>query len=219
MIAVGAMAAMFHVTPTMAESQAGAPPLAGQVASPASPIQSGPKSSSSPLVVKPTDKGHTARSIHRNRSNGEHPEPSRVEQERIDRNLQQQIDDAQEQMSKARIMLDSREFKQQMEDLRRQMADVTAKIDSPEFKQQMEDLKRQMADSMEKMNSPELKKQMEDAQRQMSTARTMLNSPEFKRQMDDLQKQLQNEEFERRMNEDSPRPGKAPSQTGNTPIN
>jgi beta-lactamase regulating signal transducer with metallopeptidase domain len=193
MIAAGAMAAMFHVTPTMAESQAVAPPQVGQAApsaSPTQPVASEPKPSSSPLVAEPTDKARTERSIHRNRSNREHPEPNRAEQELIDKNLRQEIEDAQQQMPKVHVMIDSPEFRQQMEDAQRQTAKVRMMLDSPEFKLQMEDAKRKMAETTAKTNSPEFKQQMEDAQRQMAKARMMLDSSEFKQQMEDAKRKM-----------------------------
>ena len=160
MVAAVSTAAMFHVTPTMAESQVGAPPQAAQAApagSPTQPVASGLKSPASPLAVKPTDKGHTARSIHRNRSNEEHPELTGADPEQIDKNLQQQIDDAREQMSKARTCSTTPKTKQQMEDLKKQIAEATAKLNSQEFKQQMEDAQRQMSKARMMLDNPAIK--------------------------------------------------------------
>jgi beta-lactamase regulating signal transducer with metallopeptidase domain len=211
MIAAGTLAAMFHVTPTMAEPGTGATPQPVQAA-PAAP----PKSSTAP-ADKPADTGHTARSIHRNRGNGQHPALTAAEREQIDRDLKLQMEDMKRQISEATAHLNSPEFKQQMEDAQRQALKARTMIDSPEFKQQMEDMKRQMSEATAHLNSPEFKKQIEDAQRQALEARTMIDSPEFKQQMEDMQKELQSDEFQRKLDEEIQRSEEAPSQPGNTP--
>jgi hypothetical protein len=211
MIAAGTLAAMFHVTPTMAEPGTGATPQPVQAA-PAAP----PKSSTAP-ADKPADTGHTARSIHRDRANGQHPALTAAEREQIDRDLKLQMEDMKRQISEASAHLNSPEFKKQMEDAQRQALKARTMIDSPEFKQQMEDMKRQMSEATAHLNSPEFKKQIEDAQRQALEARTMIDSPEFKQQMEDMQKELQSDEFQRKLDEEIQRSEEAPSQPGNTP--
>jgi beta-lactamase regulating signal transducer with metallopeptidase domain len=214
MIAAGAMAAMFHVTPTMAEAGTGAAPQAVQdapAAPPAQPLASQPKSPAGP-ADKPADAGHAARSIHRNVGNGRRSALTAAEQAQIDRDLKLQMEDMKRQMAEATAHLNSPELKQQMEDAQRQGFKAGTMFDTPEFKQQMEDMKRQMAEATAHLNSPEFKQQMEDAQRQMSKAR-MLDNPEFKRQMEELQKELQSDEFKLKLNEDIRRSEGAPENT------
>jgi beta-lactamase regulating signal transducer with metallopeptidase domain len=240
MIAAGSLAAMFHVTPTMAATGPGPAPQAVQAAPaapPTQPIVPAPQPSPAP-ADKPANTGHTARSIHRNAGNGQHPELTAEEQEQIDRDMKLQMEDMKRQISEATSNLNSPEFKQQMEDAQRQA--LKAKIfDSPEFKQQMEDMKRQMSEATTQLDGPEFKKQLEDAQRealkartfdnpefkqqmedmkrQMSEAAAHLNSPEFKRQMEDMQKELQSDEFQRKVEEDIRKSEEAPSPPENTP--
>jgi hypothetical protein len=239
MIAAGSLAAMFHVTPTMAATGPGPAPQAVQApaAPPTQPIVPAPQPSPAP-ADKPANTGRTARSIHRNAGNGEHPELTAEEQEQIDRDMKLQMEDMKRQISEATSNLNSPEFKQQMEDAQRQA--LKAKIfDSPEFKQQMEDMKRQMSEATTQLDGPEFKKQLEDAQREALKARTLdnpefkqqmedmkrqmseaaahLNSPEFKRQMEDMQKELQSDEFQRKVEEDIRKSEEAPSPPENTP--
>ncbi len=215
MIAAGSMAAMVHVTPTMAEAGTGAAPQAVQAAPAAAPTQSvvsQPGSSNAP-ADKPAGTGHTARSIHRNGFSTQQRTLTAEERARLDRDLKLQMEDMRRQMAEATAHLNSPEFKQQMEEMKRRMAEATAHVnspefkkqmedaqrqalkartmvDSPEFKLQMEDMKRQMAEATANLNSPEFKKQMEDAQRQALKARTMVDSPEFKQQMEDMKRQM-----------------------------
>jgi beta-lactamase regulating signal transducer with metallopeptidase domain len=138
MIVVGSMAAMFHVTPTMAEAGTGAAPQAVQAA-PAAP----PKPPTAP-ADKPADTQHTARSVHRNVGNGEHPALTAAEREQIDRDLKLQMEDMKRQISEATEHLNSPEFKQQMEDAQRQALKARTMVDSPEFKRQMEDMQKEL---------------------------------------------------------------------------
>jgi beta-lactamase regulating signal transducer with metallopeptidase domain len=187
MIAAGAMATMYHVTPTMAAAGTGAAPQAVQAAPAAPPAQPEP---SAPPVQRPVDTGHTARSIHRNGGNGRHTTLTATEREQNDRDLKLQIEDMQRQMAEATAHLNNPEFKQQMEDMKQQALKARTMVDSPAFKQQMEDMKRQVANATTHLNSPEFKKQMEDAQRQALQARTIFDSPEFKKQMEDMKRQM-----------------------------
>ncbi len=177
-IAVAAMAAMFHVAPTMAQSGAAAPSQA---------TKDMPSVSQTPPVVATPPVAPTPAASPRPKAKA-HPAPQRRAQ--IDEKTRHEMEDAFEQIEKARAAIDSPEFKKQMEDAQRQAADARAMIDSPEFKKQMEDAQRQAAEAMAKMNSPEFKMQMQDAQRSMAEAATKMNSPEFKRQMEDAQRSM-----------------------------
>ncbi len=242
MIAAVATAAMFHVTPTMAEAGTGAAPQAVQAAPaapPAQPLASQPESSTAP-GDKPADTRHAARSVHRSGRSGQHQPLTAAEREQIDRDLKlqmeemkrqiseatshlnspefkQQMEDSQREMLKARTMADSPEFKEQMEEMKRQVAEATAHMNSPDIKLQMEDMKRQISEATAHMNSADIKLQMEEMKRQLAQATAHLNSPEFKKQMEDMQKELQTDEFQHKLEEDIRRSEEAPSQPENTP--
>jgi beta-lactamase regulating signal transducer with metallopeptidase domain len=72
----------------------------------------------------------------------------------------------------------------------RAMAEAKMKLDSPEFKKQMADAQKQVAEAAARFNSPEFRKQMEEAAQQGVAAKNFLNDPEFKRQMDEMRKQM-----------------------------
>jgi beta-lactamase regulating signal transducer with metallopeptidase domain len=173
MIATGSLAAIFHVTPTMAAQTNDAPPpaavqlAAGQVqpevAVPATPVQ----------PSKPAPKG----------------ERKRMAKAAVildDPEFQQRMEDAQRQMAKANAILDSPEFKQRMEDAQRQMEKATAVFNGPEFQQRMENAQRQMEQANAIVNDPEFRKRMDDAQRQMAKAAEVFESPEFKQRIDEM---------------------------------
>jgi beta-lactamase regulating signal transducer with metallopeptidase domain len=214
MIAAGSLAAMFHVTPTMAEAAPQAV-QAAPAAPPAQPLASQPESSTAP-ADKPADTRHTARSVHRSGGSGQHQALTAAEREQIDRDLKLQMEDMKRQISEATSHLKSPEFEQQMEDIQRQISDATAHLNSSDIKLQMEDAQRQMLRARTMVDSPEFKKQMEEMKRQMAEATTHLNSPEFKKQMEDMQREIQSGEFQRKLDDDIRRSEDAPSPE-NTP--
>jgi BlaR1 peptidase M56 len=208
MIATTAMAMMFHVTPTMAQSKAGTPPEAAQ--NPPAASQSQPQGSS-PIGSLP------ALTVQQD------PQPAPAERRRIEKGLKQRTADARRRAAELTAKLNSPEFeqqvtdaqreaseamakllKEQIADAQRQASEAMAKFDSPEFKQQIADAQRQALEATAKFNSPEFKQQIADAQRQALEAMAKFNSPEFKQQMEDLQKRLQCDELQRRMEEVSP---------------
>jgi beta-lactamase regulating signal transducer with metallopeptidase domain len=208
MLAVGAMTAMLHVTPTMAQAKAGDPPPAADTTQPAVSM---PASSTATSAVKHTTHGKSA-------GQRQYRGLTPAEQRRI----QQHIADAQKQVAQATILLNSPEFEQRMDDARRKMAEATVTLNSPEFKQQMEDAQRRMSDEM--LNSQQFKKQMADAQRQMAEATARLNTADFKRQMEDAQRQidkttemLNSPEFKHQMDEVGQRIKEAFPQTETIP--
>jgi beta-lactamase regulating signal transducer with metallopeptidase domain len=192
MIATGAIAVAFHVTPTMAQAvvlpQATQnPPEVAQAPVPA-PKSSSPAAATPSDATKATPKKRTA--IHRNGGDGDHREPTVAEQPLVDKDVQQRMDDLASEMAKETANINSPEFKRRMEDEQRQMAEAMAKLNSPEFKHRVDDLARQMAKETANVNSPEFKQRMEEAQRQVAEETAKLNSPEFKQRMDDLARQM-----------------------------
>ena len=184
MIATGSLAAMFHVTPTMAEQTNGAPPpvvqlAAGQtqpeVATPATPAE--------PAANKPAP----ARRATRSRKD-EQKKMAKVGAILEEPEFQQRMEDAQRQMAKATAIMDSPEFKQRMEEAQRQIEKATAVFNTPEFKQQMENASRQMEQANAILNDPEFKRKMEDAQRQMPKAAEVFRSPEFQQRIDEMKR-------------------------------
>jgi beta-lactamase regulating signal transducer with metallopeptidase domain len=179
MIAAGSLAAMFHVTPTMAESRPEAPPpqATATTAGQTQPAVTTPESSTTRAPVKQAHKARPAHAKH------------------LDKRAEQR------ETSMADALLNGPDFRRQMEDAQRHAAEATAMLNTPEFKQRMEDAQKQMATATAMLNTPEFKHRMEDAQRQMEKATEMLNNPEFKQRMDDLQKQLQSGESKRKAEE------------------
>jgi beta-lactamase regulating signal transducer with metallopeptidase domain len=175
MIAAGTLAAMFHVTPTMAEQRAEAPQPAIQAvqAAAAQIVPSAPAPAPLPAQVTRTRKRRVARET------------------RIRRIAEQRTEDSQPATPRVRVrvMLDGPEFTQQMEEVQRQVAGA---LDSPEFKHHMEDVRRQMAHVTVMIDSHEFKQQMEDVERQTANVQVMLDRPEFKRQMEEVQRQMAN---------------------------
>jgi len=203
MIATGSLAAIFHVTPTMAEQTHGAAPpaidLAGGQAQPEVATPAAPAPSSKPAPAR----------------HASHPgkdEQKRFANARVildDPEFEQRMEDAERQMAKATAVFDNPEFKQRMEDAQWQMEKATAVFESPEFKQQTENAQRQMEQSKAIFDDPEFKRKMEDAQRQMEKAAEVFESPEFKQRIDEMKRKA--EEDARTSEEPSSPEEKAPT--------
>jgi beta-lactamase regulating signal transducer with metallopeptidase domain len=152
MIATGVMAGMFHVAPTMAQANA-SPPAAQNPPADVHTQSSVADSSSPSSALKPDKAAHATPKkrtyVRRHEGDMEGRELSLEEQQRIDKDVQQRMDDAQRQIAEATKKLNSPEFQQRMDDLAKQTAEATAKLNSPEFKQQMDDLQKQVEQQME----------------------------------------------------------------------
>jgi beta-lactamase regulating signal transducer with metallopeptidase domain len=163
MAATGTLAAIFHVTPTMAELRADAQQPATQAAPAPQPLP----------APSPIKRVHKKRLVHRKPFN------------QIAGSNQEQI---QRDASDAVAELEIPEFNQHIqEEAHRQMAYV---LDSREFKQQMKEVQRQMANIRATIDGPEFKHRMREAERQMASMRVMIDTPEFMQQMEDVQRQL-----------------------------
>jgi beta-lactamase regulating signal transducer with metallopeptidase domain len=191
MIAAGAIALTFHVTPTMAQANVAPQAAPTPQADAPAPLPE-PKASPAPTPRETSAAPKKRSSVHR--------EPL------IDKDVQQQMDDLATQIADETAKINIPQFKQRMADAQRQMAEATAQVNSPAFKQRMDDLARQMAEETAKINTPEFKQRMDDAQRQMAQATAKLDSPEFKQRMSDLARQIAEEtakvntpEFKQRM--------------------
>jgi beta-lactamase regulating signal transducer with metallopeptidase domain len=213
MIATGVVAVAFHVTPTMAQANAQPPATQNPPAdAPTQPSVAVPESTSPNNTVKQDDRMRaTARKrtyVRRHGGDAECPELSQAEQQRIDKDVQQRMEDAQREFAEDMAKVHSNEFKQRMDDFQKQMAEVGPKLDSPEFKQRIDDAQREFAEGTAKLNSPEFKQRMGDLQRQMAEVRPKLDSPEFKQRIDDAQREfaegtakLSNHDFQQRMDD------------------
>ncbi len=179
MLATGAIAVAFHVTPTMA--QAVVLPQATQ--NPPQVAQA-----SAPKPGSPTAVEKKRATVHRN--DAKRGEPAPPVQPLIDEDVQQRMDDLTTQIAKETANIDSPEFQQRMAEAQRNIDEATAKLNSPEFKQKMDDLATRMANQAANMNSPEFKHRMDDAQKQIDEATAKFNGPEFKQQMDIAQRQM-----------------------------
>jgi beta-lactamase regulating signal transducer with metallopeptidase domain/stalled ribosome alternative rescue factor ArfA len=181
-MATAAMAAMFHVTPTMAAT-AIAPQQATQVA--AAPTQAQPaepptEPSAPDLPITQDAKRHL---IPKKQAT-----PS-AEQAQVEKERKQRMEDLRQQASRMRAIFDSPEFKRQIEEAQQQALKAKAMVDSPEFKQQIEQAQQQALKAEAMVNSPEFKRQIEQAQQQALKAEAVVNSPEFKRQIEEAQQQ------------------------------
>lgn len=172
MIATGAIATTFHVTPTLAQTTpASAPP---------SVIAPAPTPAPEP-APNPTG---TAKTFHVRRERRTLTPAEKAE-------LQKKLDMAHQRMAKATEMMNSPEFRERMEDAQRQMVKSTEMLNSPEFKQRMAEAQKQMARATEMLDSSEFKRRMAEAQEQMAKATAMLDNPDFKRKLEDAQKQIE----------------------------
>ena len=194
MIATGSLAAAFHVTPTMAEQTAAAPPQPANLAA----------GQNQPEAVKPATPttNQPIRSRHAAQQRKVERQAEEIRKERAlvilnDQEFQKRMEDARRQMAKANAMVDSPEFQQRMEDAQRQMAKATEYFRSSEFRHQMENAQRQMATAKVIFDDPEFKKGMEEAQRQMAKAAEVFRSPEFKQQIEEMRRKAEEAAQER----------------------
>ena len=181
MAATGAMAVMFHVTPTLAASQgaelqaevaanAQAPVAPVAPAAPVAPVA--PVAPKAPIVpVAPPAPAAAKGTVAQHWHSADGDSFTIVNGER-----------------RAMTPEEKRCADAAMVKARRAIADATAKLDSPEFKKQMGDAQAQAAKAREMIDSPEFKKQMADAQAQAAKAREFVNSAKFKEEMDEVRK-------------------------------
>ena len=198
MIVAGTLAAMFHVTPTMAEPAMDVvqPPLQTVSATAqAKPLAANP--APEPAAVKRVKKRRAVRKMvvdqePEQRSENIQRDLSKTRLMLESPNFKQQIENADRQAANIRVMIDSPEFQQQMEEMQRQMANVTVRFDKFQFKKQIDEAQRQTARVRVMVESPKFKRQIEEAQRQTARVRVMVDSPEFQRQMEEVQRQMVN---------------------------
>jgi beta-lactamase regulating signal transducer with metallopeptidase domain len=219
MVAALSVAALLHVTPTLAQSAAStlpatqATPAASQTTSPTA----APEPAASPVPVKPSPPVVRKKDLDKRTEQQVEDVERELAKARAMRDnpeFKQQMELAQREASKAAVIADNPEFKRQMEDMRRQMAKAAAMRDSAQFKQNMKRAQRQMAEATAMLENPEFKRQMEDVQRQVAEAAARVNSPEFRQRMDDLQEEIQRRMAEgdsRRLNPPSPPEEPAPT--------
>lgn len=215
MAATSVMAAMFHVTPAMAQASAPGTDPAAIPIPPVTPQTQETVTATEP--VEPADK-----TLHGNQQRAAKMKPKLhsalikkqiedAQKQMADADKQvadahKHIEDAQKQAFSAGAFLNSSQFKKQMEEAQKQASSADALLHSPQFHKQMEDAQRQASMAAAMLNSPQFKKQMEDAQRQISMTAAMLDSPRFKQQMEEARQQaskmkalFDNPEFKRRL--------------------
>ena len=200
MLLAMAVAVTFHVTPTLAASEAIAPE-AGIVAA----VQAVTAAPSVPQANAPNVDAVAAKQVTAQRSKAvgrvaEKPvahERNTGDQSTVKESLQMKDDLPLTLQEKLQVKDDLHltvEQKLQVDEAvaaaQGAMAEATAKLNSPEFKRQMVDAQAQAMKAKDMMNSPEFKKQMSDAQAEAMKAAAKANSPEFKKQMADMQKQV-----------------------------
>jgi beta-lactamase regulating signal transducer with metallopeptidase domain len=176
MIATGTLAAIFHVTPTMAEQSNGSvPPAVEAVAGQAQPEMAQPVAPAPPKESVPS-----WHATHPNKAEQRKMAKARVILD--DPAFEQRMEDAQRQMAKASAIMDNPEFKQRMEAARQEVEKATMVLNSPEF----EKAQRHMEQANAVVNDPEFRREMADAQRQMTKAAEVFQSPEFKQRIEEM---------------------------------
>jgi hypothetical protein len=238
------LAAVVHVTPVMAApvtqsavvqspvtqspvADANAAPLPQESPSAAPPTAAAPSASPDPPAAARGDEAGDQATVEQKNESHVHRGPQDdgtlvldldtahcklTPEERLQ--IQQQLDDALQQLRDTKDALNHGDLKRQMDDVHGRMADTQAMLSRPEFKKQMEDaarqakqqakefalrgeeFKKQMADLQTKLQSGEFQEQIAAAKRQAADA--ALHGEEFKKQMQELQ-QLRSEEFKRAM--------------------
>ena len=187
LVVVMGAAAMFHVTPTMAqEASAGAGATSSEAVAPAVGAVATPMQTAAPGEAAAP--AQTAAPVNPVASGPSAVDPARIQRKmdaakaKIDE-VESALDRANKQMTEAQReaitaalqaneaaierqteLMNSPEFKKQME-----------KMNSPEFQEQMEKLNGALIKKEMEANRPELKKQMEDARRQLEDATNAWN--------------------------------------------
>lgn len=182
-------AAIFHVTPTLAESQPAAPALVVPLV-PVAPLPSPTPVALEPVAAMPAavpvalaEPVPAAPAPVQAAEPVQPVQPPRAltpeEKERIDKELS----DAQRKLAEALKNI-------QDGDIQKRVDEAMKRLDSPEFNKQMADA---IAKAKE-MNSPEMQKKIADA---MAKAQERLNSPEVQRRL----QELNSPEFKKRVEE------------------
>ncbi|NYF92061.1 M56 family metallopeptidase [Tunturiibacter empetritectus] len=226
MVATMAVAAMFHLTPTMAQEQMQAPlPEIGQSVAPQAVPDAAPKAAPNAAASDSAERKVTAsgkqadvvakKGQHVYRWEGSEDEPVAIVNGRVRkltpeerRQIKQQMERASKEIAAATARINSPEFKREIEEA----AAASAKVNSPEFRKQIEEAQLQAMKANEMVHSEAFKEQMAEVQRNLKTmempriqeeiarATAEVNSPEFKQQMADMQREL-NGEIQQRMAE------------------
>lgn len=211
------VAAVFHLTPVMAQQSDVTAPQQVQSKPAPSPTPSA-QPQSAPLAIARGDHAKVSVGkgsyIHRRKgedgktvvmANRDRRDPTPEEQRRAEKQLDEALKEPIfnnnfcdpdfklqiEKASNAAQFTQSPEFKKQMAELQKHFQSEDFKKQIAEMQQlKSDEFKRQI--ELQKLQSAELKKQMAEVQKQF-------NSGEFRQQMDALQKQLQSGEFKQQM--------------------
>ena len=192
MVAAAAMATMFHVVPTMAESNAQVAPIASGVSTPAPEPAPMPEASPAPTPSPMAQEGQQkAASVYRGKD-GRAVATVHGHCRKLTQEQQSRIDKA---VAEATAQVNSPDFKQRIADIQKEVAEVNARVNSPEFKRQITEAQEQAMKATDFVNSDAFKKQMEDVKKmtanlKVAEATAYVNSPEFRRQMEELQKSV-----------------------------
>ncbi len=174
MVLAIAMAALFHVTLTLAQTTRPAVTVPSPPAVNASTVPAPP-----PAPPLPPE----AKSSRRTGKVMKHPQPNAKDESFVpDSNGMHAMTPAQ------KAQLD-----RQMAAMNAQIAEAARNLNSPEFKRQMADIAKQQAD-LKHLDFAQM-------QRQIDAATAKINSPRFKQQMADIQKQIESGAMQRSMDE------------------
>jgi beta-lactamase regulating signal transducer with metallopeptidase domain len=222
------LAAVVHLTPVLAQSQAASAPQNAQVApaplvAPALPQEltplpplavaapkTYPLSAPSPAPAPTAAPAPAPQAI---ASPQEAPHSTTCGQLSAEdrQQLEKDLREAQEELQRARA--NSADVKRQMEEAQQQMDEAKAKLNSPEFRKQIDEaagqakafgfdsdaFKKQMAEFQKQLKAGLLKNQIRQSQHLAADAARQ--SAEMKKQMAELQKQLNSDEIRRQMDE------------------
>ncbi|MBB5344628.1 M56 family metallopeptidase [Tunturibacter empetritectus] len=213
MVATMAVAAMFHLTPTMAQEQMqarvpeigqSAVPEAGQSAAPQVVPDAAPQvvPDAAPQVM-PDAAPQAAPNAAAASDSAERKVTASRKQSDVVAKKGQYIyhwdgsEDEPITIVNGRVRKltpeERRQIRQQMEKASKEIAAATARINSPKFKKQIEEA----AAAAAKVNSPEFKRQIAEAQLQAQKANEMVHSEAFKEQMAEVQRNLKAMEMPR----------------------
>jgi beta-lactamase regulating signal transducer with metallopeptidase domain len=219
MMAAIALAAAFHVAPTMAQTEAGAA-AAQPIAAQSAPVVE----QATPVVVEtqPAVVAPAAPTVAPVAVIAADPaplpavpplpapqvQPAPVAQPTPTATAQDEEDTRDFKDGKPYVIVDGQMRKltpeeqqrveKQLAEAQKQIAAATAKINSPEFRKQIEDAQRKAMETEQKLNSGEFQKKMADAQKQIAEATAKINSPEFRQQIAEAQRKAM--EAEQKLN-------------------
>ncbi|MGO8719919.1 MAG: M56 family metallopeptidase [Acidobacteriaceae bacterium] len=198
MILATAMAASFHVTPTLAQTTGKAVTVPASPTPPAPPAPDTSVAPAAPVVpVTPAAPDEALVPVAPMAPVPAEAKPSRKNKKVVQPHPKKVKDESVIDVDEAHVLTAAQQarLREEMDAMNAQIAAATKHLDSPEFQRQMADLAKQQTE----LKNLDLAK----IQREIDNETVKLNSPEFQRQMENFQKQLASDDIQRRMAEAS----------------